>query len=88
MGWPLCLALLVVGPSALFEFSLVDLTIGRSWGNRVYAFAGVWARLVLSGQPALVNALGMLMGSSILMMPIVIVPMGFQIGYPAAWAAV
>ena len=63
----------IVGPSALFEFSLVDLAQLAVLGATVsYAFAGVWGRLALSGQPALVNALGMLMGSSILMVPIVI----------------
>ena len=63
----------IVGPSALFEFSLVDLAQLAVLGATVsYAFAGVWGRLALSGQPALVNALGMLMGSSILMVPIFI----------------
>jgi drug/metabolite transporter (DMT)-like permease len=63
----------IVGPSALFEFSLIDLAQLAVLGATVsYAFAGVWGRLALSGQPALVNALGMLMGSSILMVPIVI----------------
>ena len=63
----------IVGPSALFEFSLVDLAqLAVLGATASYAFAGVWGRLALSGQPALVNALGMLMGSSILMVPIVI----------------
>ena len=63
----------IVGPSALFEFSLIDLAQLAVLGATVsYAFAGVWVRLALHGQPALVNALGMLVGSSILMVPIVI----------------
>ncbi len=81
----------IVGPSALFEFSLVDLAQLAVLGATVsYAFAGVWARLALSGQPALVNALGMLMGSSILMVPIVISADGVpELNFPGeTWAAV
>ncbi|MFZ8880598.1 MAG: DMT family transporter [Paracoccaceae bacterium] len=81
----------IVGPSALFEFSLVDLAQLAILGATVsYAFAGVWARLALSGQPALVNALGMLAGSSILMVPIVISADGVpELNFPGeTWAAV
>ena len=81
----------IVGPSALFEFSLVDLAQLAVLGATVsYAFAGVWARLALSGQPALVNALGMLVGSSILMVPIVISADGVpELNFPGeTWAAV
>ena len=81
----------IVGPSALFEFSLVDLAQLAVLGATMsYAFAGVWARLALSGQPALVNALGMLVGSSILMVPIVISADGVPaLNFPGeTWAAV
>jgi len=81
----------IVGPSALFEFSLVDLAQLAVLGATMsYAFAGVWARLTLSGQPALVNALGMLVGSSILMVPIVISADGVpELNFPGeTWAAV
>jgi drug/metabolite transporter (DMT)-like permease len=81
----------IVGPSALFEFSLVDLAQLAVLAATVsYAFAGVWARLALSGQPALVNALGMLVGSSILMVPIVISADGVpELNFPGeTWAAV
>ncbi|MFZ9072892.1 MAG: DMT family transporter [Paracoccaceae bacterium] len=81
----------IVGPSALFEFSLVDLAQLAVLGATMsYAFAGVWARLALSGQPALVNALGMLVGSSILMVPIVISADGVpELNFPGeTWAAV
>ncbi|MBL6780000.1 MAG: DMT family transporter [Rhodobacteraceae bacterium] len=81
----------IVGPSALFEFSLVDLAQLAVLGATMsYAFAGVWARLALSGQPALVNALGMLVGSSILMVPIVISADGVpELNFSGeTWAAV
>ena len=36
-----------------------------------YAFAGVWGKTALAGQPPLMNAFGMLIGSTVLMIPIV-----------------
>ena len=37
-----------------------------------YAFAGVWGKTALAGQPPLMNAFGMLIGSTVLMIPIVL----------------
>ena len=63
---------LFVGPSALEELSIINLAQLAVLGAKVsYAFAGVWARLMLRGQLRLVNALSMLTGSSILMLPLV-----------------
>jgi len=35
-----------------------------------YAFASVWGKLFLAGQPPLMNALGMIVGSTVLMLPL------------------
>lgn len=35
-----------------------------------YAFASVWGKRMLAGQPAQMNALGMLLGSTVLMLPV------------------
>lgn len=53
-------------PTDLAQFAVLGAALS-------YAFAGVWARLRLSGQPAEVNALGMLTGSAVLMAPLVLV---------------
>lgn len=37
-----------------------------------YAFASVWGKTMLAGQPPLMNALGMLVGSAVLMVPFVL----------------
>jgi drug/metabolite transporter (DMT)-like permease len=37
-----------------------------------YALAGVWAKITLAGQPAQMNALGMLTGSTLWMIPVVL----------------
>ncbi len=65
--------ILIIGPSALVELSIIDLAQLAVWGATVlYTFGGVRARLTLGGQSPLVNALGMLTGSNILMIPPVI----------------
>ncbi len=67
----------IMGPSALTEFNLGNLAQLAILGASLsYAFAGVWGRSALSGQPPLVNALGMLVGSTILMIPIVLIENG------------
>jgi drug/metabolite transporter (DMT)-like permease len=38
-----------------------------------YAFAGVWGKTALAGQAPLMNAFGMLIGSTVLMIPIVLI---------------
>jgi len=61
-----------MGPRALTEFNPTNLAQLAILGATLsYAFAGVWGKLKLSGQPPLMNALGMLTGSTILMIPMV-----------------
>ena len=63
----------IMGPSALANFSLSNLAQLAILGATLsYAFAGVWGKTALSNQPPLMNALGMLIGSTILMIPIVL----------------
>jgi len=67
----------IMGPSALTEFNPGNLAqIAVLGGALSYAFAGVWGRTALSGQPPLMNALGMVTGSTLLMIPIVILTDG------------
>lgn len=64
----------IMGPSALTEFNPSNLAQLAILGATLsYAFAGVWGKTTLSGQPPLMNALGMLIGSTLLMIPIVLV---------------
>lgn len=61
----------IMGPSALTQFDPGNLAQVAILGATLsYAFAGVWGRLRLSGQPPLVNAMGMVIGSTVLMVPI------------------
>ena len=63
----------IMGPSALANFNLSNLAQLAILGATLsYAFAGVWGKTALSGQPPLMNALGMLIGSTVLMIPIVL----------------
>lgn len=62
----------IMGPSALTEFNPSNLAQLAILGATLsYAFAGVWGKTALAGQPPLMNALGMLIGSTVLMIPIV-----------------
>jgi len=64
----------IMGPTALTEFNPTNLAqLAVLVATLSYAFAGVWGKLKLSGQPPLMNALGMLVGSTILMIPMVLV---------------
>ena len=64
----------IMGPSALTEFNPSNLAQLAIIGATLsYAFAGVWGKTALAGQPPLMNALGMLIGSTVLMIPIVFV---------------
>jgi len=64
----------IMGPSALTEFNPSNMAQLAILGATLsYAFAGVWGRTALSGQPPLMNAFGMLVGSTVLMIPIVLV---------------
>ena len=63
----------IMGPSALTEFNPGNLAQLAILGATLsYAFAGVWGKTALAGQPPLMNALGMLIGSTVLMIPIVL----------------
>lgn len=62
----------IMGPSALTEFNPSNLAQLAVLGAAMsYALAGVWGKTALAGQPPLMNALGMLIGSNLLMIPIV-----------------
>ena len=64
----------IMGPSALTDFNPSNLAQLAILGATLsYAFAGVWGKTALAGQTPLMNALGMLVGSTVLMMPIVLV---------------
>ncbi|MDA8860078.1 DMT family transporter [Paracoccaceae bacterium] len=64
----------IMGPSALTNFNLSTLAQLAILGATLsYAFAGVWGKTALAGQLPLMNALGMLIGSTVLMIPIVLV---------------
>ncbi len=63
-----------MGPSALTHFNPSNLAQLAILGATLsYAFAGVWGKTALTGQPPLMNALGMLIGSTVLMVPIVLI---------------
>lgn len=64
----------IMGPSALTNFNLSNLAQLAILGATLsYAFAGVWGKTELAGQLPLMNALGMLIGSTVLMIPIALV---------------
>ncbi|MEM7319357.1 MAG: DMT family transporter [Pseudomonadota bacterium] len=64
----------IMGPAALIEFNPGNLAQLAILGATLsYAFAGVWGKIALAGQPPLMNALGMLTGSTLLMIPIAFV---------------
>lgn len=70
----------IMGPQALATFDLANLAQLAVLGATLsYAFAGVWGRVALAGQPPLVNAFGMLVGSTILMVPVVFVADGVPV---------
>ena len=64
----------IMGPSALSDFNPGNLAQLAILGATLsYAFAGVWGKIALAGQTPLMNALGMLLGSTLLMIQIVLV---------------
>ena len=64
----------IMGPSALTDFNPSNLAQLAILGATLsYAFAGVWGKIALAGHPPLMNAFGMLTGSTLLIIPIVIV---------------
>lgn len=61
---------IIMGPGAVLALDPVNLAQLAVLGAGLsYAFAGVWGRTALAGQPPLLNALGMLAGSAVLMGP-------------------
>ncbi len=63
----------IMGPDALSGFDPANLAQLAILGATLsYAFAGAWGKTTLSGQPPLMNALGMLIGSTLLMIPLVL----------------
>lgn len=63
----------IMGPSALTNFNPTNLAQLAILGATLsYAFASVWGRSNLGSQPPLMNALGMLTGSIVLMIPVVL----------------
>lgn len=63
----------IMGPDAISGFNPGNLAQLAVLGAALsYAFASVWAKTTLASQPPLVNALGMVIGSSVLMIPIVL----------------
>ena len=80
----------IMGPQALAGFNPANLAQLAVLGATLsYAFAGVWGKTALSGQPPLMNALGMLIGSTVLMAPIVmIMDGGLAFGFSrSVWGA-
>lgn len=80
----------IMGPAALTEFNPASLAqIAILGATLSYAFAGVWGRMTLSRQPPLVNAFGMLVGSTILMIPVALLTDGIPNLHLSApvWAA-
>lgn len=66
-----------IGPAQLLALDLTSTAqLAVVAGTISYAFAGVWARKRLSGLPPLVSAAGMLTGSSLVMLPLVLVTDG------------
>lgn len=80
----------IMGHDLLTGFDPRDLAqLAVLGGALSYALASVWARRMLSGQAPQVNALGMLAGSSLLMIPVVLMADGVpRVDLsPAVWAA-
>ncbi len=80
----------IMGPEALVALdprSLAQLAIlGAALS---YALASVWGKTALAGQPPLVNAFGMVAGSTVLLLPVVLLTDGLpQLSLPApVWGA-
>jgi drug/metabolite transporter (DMT)-like permease len=64
----------IMGPSVLTDFNPSNLAQLAILGAALsYAIASVWGKSTLSGQPPLMNALGMLTGSTLFMIPVLFV---------------
>ncbi len=70
----------IMGLDALTHFDLRNLAQLAVLGAALsYAFAGVWGKRFLSGYPPVMNALGMLVGSTVLMIPVAIFTEGMPV---------
>ncbi len=81
---------LIIGPDALTGLNPANLAQLAILGAALsYALAGVWGKTRLAGQPPLMNALGMLIGSTVVMTPVVLIVDGPpSLGLSAAsWGA-
>ncbi len=80
-----------IGPGVLAGLDLRSLAqLAVLLGTLSYGFAGLWARVRLSGLPPEVAAAGMLTGSSLVMVPLAIAfegPPSFNLA-PATWTAI
>ncbi|ANT60774.1 multidrug transporter [Salipiger sp. CCB-MM3] len=86
----LCGVAVVIGPERLTTLDPRNLGQGAVLLAALsYSLASVWAKLRLAGQPPLVNAFGMLAGSTALLLPLVIWREGVpSLDYPAGvWGA-
>lgn len=80
----------IMGPDALRGFNPANLAQLAIIGAALsYAFASVWGKTALRSQPPLMNALGMLIGSTVLMIPIACIFDGSPTMYLSAktWGA-
>jgi drug/metabolite transporter (DMT)-like permease len=67
----------IMGLDALTNFSLQNLAQLAILGAALsYAFAGVWGKRFLSQYPPIMNAFGMLVGSTVLMVPVAVLSEG------------
>lgn len=70
----------IMGLDALTNFDLRNLAQLAVLGAALsYAFAGVWGKRFLSGYPPMMNAFGMLVGGTVLMIPVAILTEGMPV---------
>lgn len=70
----------IMGLDALTNFSLQNLGQLAVMGAALsYAFAGVWGKRFLSSYPPIMNAFGMVAGSTLLMIPVVLLTEGIPV---------
>lgn len=67
----------IMGPQALTGFNPANLAqLAILAATLSYAFAGVWGKTALSGESPLANAFGMVVGSTLLMIPVALLQDG------------
>jgi len=76
---------IIMGVDALTNFSLVNLAQLAVLGAALsYSLASVWGKRFLSRQPPIMNALGMLVGATVLQLPLAIYADGLP-GFGLSW---